>query len=76
MNASIVVAICATVIAVVSLAVSIYEARATRRHNRISVRPFLELRVGLSQGRTAGLQLIKRRPRTGRHHQNRTYAGW
>jgi hypothetical protein len=58
MNASIVVAICATVIAVLSLAVSIYEARATRRHNRISVRPFLELRVGLSQGRTAGLQLI------------------
>jgi hypothetical protein len=57
-NASIVVAICATVIAVVSLAVSVYEARATRRHNRISVRPFLELRVGLSQGRMAGIQLI------------------
>jgi hypothetical protein len=58
MDASVVVAICATVIAVASLAVSVYEARATRRHNRISVRPFLELRVGLSQGRTAGLQLI------------------
>ena len=55
MNAGIVVAICATVIAVLSLAVSVYEARATRRHNRISVRPFLELRVGLSQGRRAGL---------------------
>ena len=35
-----------------------YEARATRRHDRISVRPFLELRVGLRQGSTAGLQLI------------------
>jgi hypothetical protein len=58
MNASIVVAICATVIAVLSLSVSVYEARATRRHDRISVRPFLELRVGLRQGRTAGLQLI------------------
>jgi hypothetical protein len=58
MDASVVVAICATVIAVVSLAVSVYEARAMRRHNRISVRPFLELRVGLSQGRSAGLQLI------------------
>ena len=58
MDASVVVAICATVIAVVSLAVSVYEARATRRHSRISVRPFLELRVGLSQGRRAGLQLI------------------
>jgi hypothetical protein len=58
MNASIVVAICATVIAVLSLAVSVYEAGAARRHDRISVRPFLELRVGLSEGRTAGLQLI------------------
>ena len=58
MDAGVIVAICATVIAVVSLAISVYEARATRRHNRISVRPFLELRVGLSQGRTAGLQLI------------------
>lgn len=57
MNASVVVAICATVIAVLSLAVSVYEARATRRHNRIYVRPFLELRVGLSQGSKAGLQL-------------------
>ena len=37
MNASIVVAICATVIAVLSLAVSVYEARAARRHDRISV---------------------------------------
>jgi hypothetical protein len=58
MDASVIVAICATVIAVVSLAVTVYEARATRRHNRISVRPFLELRVNLSQGRKAGLQLI------------------
>jgi hypothetical protein len=57
-NASIVVAICATVIAVLALAVSIDEARATRRHNRITVRPFLELRVGLPQGGKAGLQLI------------------
>ena len=58
MNASIVVAICATVIAVLSVAVSVDEARATRRHNRITVRPFLELRVGLPQGGKAGLQLI------------------
>jgi hypothetical protein len=58
MNASIVVAICATVIAVLSLAVSVYEARATRQHDRISVRPFLELRASLRQGSTAGLQLI------------------
>jgi hypothetical protein len=43
MDASTVVAICATVIAVASLAVSVYQARATRRHNQLSVRPLLEL---------------------------------
>jgi hypothetical protein len=58
MNASVVIAVCATFIAVLSLGVSVYEARAARRHNRISVRPFLELRAGLPQGRMAGLQLI------------------
>lgn len=58
MDASVVVAICATVIAVLSLAVSVSEARATRRHDRISVRPFLELQVTLPQGGTAGLRLI------------------
>jgi predicted lysophospholipase L1 biosynthesis ABC-type transport system permease subunit len=58
MNASIVVAICATVIAVLSLAVSVYEARATRRHDRISVRPHLALQANLRQGSQAGLQLI------------------
>lgn len=58
MNASVVVAVCATVIAVFSLGVSVYEARATRRHNRISVRPFLELRAGFPPGGRAGLQLI------------------
>src|SRR5215469_2716720 len=58
MDASVVVAICATVIAVLSLIVSVSEARATRQHNRISVRPFLELRIGLPQDRKAGLQLI------------------
>jgi hypothetical protein len=58
MNASVVVAICATIVAVLSLAISVYEARANRRHNRISVRPFLEFRIGLPQGRIGGLQLI------------------
>jgi hypothetical protein len=58
MNASIVVAICATVIAVLSLAVSVYEARAARRHDRISVRPHLALQASLRQGSRAGLQLI------------------
>ena len=41
-----------------SLSVSICEARAARQHDRISVRPFLELRIGLRQGQAAGLQLI------------------
>lgn len=58
MDASTVVAVCATVIAVVSLAVSVYEVAATRRHNRLSVRPLLELRTSFHPGRTAGLQLV------------------
>jgi hypothetical protein len=56
-DASTVVAVCATVIAVVSLAVSVLEARATRIHNRHSVRPILELRTSFRPGRTAGLRL-------------------
>lgn len=34
MNASTVIAVCVTVIAVASLEVSVYEAWATRKHNR------------------------------------------
>ncbi|MGC4838493.1 hypothetical protein ACLQ3D_28705 [Micromonospora vinacea] len=43
MDANSVTAICATVIAVASLVVSITEARASRRHNFQSVRPLLSL---------------------------------
>jgi hypothetical protein len=57
-DASTIVAICATAIAVASLAVSVYEARASRRHNRLSVRPLLELRASFRRGQTAGLQLV------------------
>jgi hypothetical protein len=42
LDANTVTAVCATGIAVVSLVVSIAEARASRRHNRHSVRPILE----------------------------------
>ena len=41
-EASVIFSICATVIAIASLAVAVYQARATRRHNRQSVRPILE----------------------------------
>lgn len=37
-NANTVIAVCAVVIAGASLIVSVYEARATRKHNRYSVR--------------------------------------
>ncbi|MEU4475428.1 hypothetical protein [Micromonospora sp. NPDC023888] len=43
MDANSVTAICATVVAVASLVVSITEARASRRHNFQSVRPLLSL---------------------------------
>ena len=58
MEASVIFSICATVIAIASLAVAVYQARATRRHNRQSVRPILELRTNFSVGQIAGLQLL------------------
>jgi hypothetical protein len=58
MDPGTVVAICATAIAVASLAVSVYEVRAGRRHSRLSVRPLLELQTSFHPGRTAGLQLV------------------
>ena len=57
MNANTVIAACAVVIAVASLVVSVYEARATRAHNRHSVRPLLVFRTGFPVGGTAGLLL-------------------
>ncbi|QKZ16159.1 hypothetical protein [Streptomyces chartreusis] len=58
MDSESVVAACAVVIAVASLAVSVYEARATRQHNRHSVRPILQLQRGMSKGQKAGIKLI------------------
>jgi hypothetical protein len=45
-RAETVVAICALVIAVASLAATVQQARATRLHHRHSVRPLLQVRVG------------------------------
>ena len=60
MNANTVIAVCAIVIAGASLVVSVYEARATRKHNRYSVRPILELDRSFKVGETAGLILSNR----------------
>ncbi|MGW4681545.1 hypothetical protein ACWEOS_24055 [Micromonospora taraxaci] len=57
MDANSVTAICATVIAVASLVVSIAEARASRRHNYQSVRPLLSLDCLRSNGGLAGIRL-------------------
>jgi hypothetical protein len=59
MNANNITAICAIVIAIASLVISIIEVRATRHHNRQSVRPILRItRVrGHNDSRT-GLKLI------------------
>jgi hypothetical protein len=56
-NASTVTAICGVVIAVASLGVSAYVAGATRRHNRLSVRPLLGLGISFPVGAAAGLGL-------------------
>ncbi|MEU4554540.1 hypothetical protein [Micromonospora violae] len=57
MDANSVTAICATVIAVASLAVSITEARASRRHNFQSVRPLLSLDCFRLNSGMAGIRI-------------------
>lgn len=57
MDANTVIAICGVVIAVASLSVSAYVAWATRKHNRLSVRPLLGLTIAFPVGATAGLLL-------------------
>jgi hypothetical protein len=56
-DATTVIAICGVIIAVASLGVSAYVAWATRKHNRLSVRPLLGLTVTFPVGATAGLCL-------------------
>jgi hypothetical protein len=56
-DANTVTAICGVVIAVASLGVSAYVARATREHNRLSVQPLLELTIAFPVGAAAGLRL-------------------
>ncbi|MET9958617.1 hypothetical protein ABZ128_05925 [Streptomyces sp. NPDC006326] len=58
MKAETVTAMCAVVIAVGSLVVSVYQAHATRQHNRHSVRPILQLHRGWPEGGRAGIRLI------------------
>jgi len=56
-NANTIVAICAVVVAAAALVVSVSEARATRKHNRYSVRPILKLTTTFPVGKKAGLIL-------------------
>jgi hypothetical protein len=56
-DANTVTAICATIIAVASLVVTVHQARATRRHNRLTLRPLLHLGIALVPGRVAGFVL-------------------
>jgi hypothetical protein len=58
MDPNTVIAVCATAIAVASLVLSVSEARATRRHNRQSVRPILEFSQTWRIGEAAGLILL------------------
>ncbi len=57
MDANTVIAICGVIIAVASLVLSARVARATQKHNRLSVRPLLGLTTVFTVGATAGLQL-------------------
>jgi hypothetical protein len=60
MDANTVIAMCATVIALSSLAVSLLEVRAVRQHNRHAVRPLLQLWVKRRPGGTTGIMLANR----------------
>ena len=57
MDANTVIAFCGVVPAVASLGLSAHVARATRKHNRLSVRPLLGLTTAFPVGGTAGLRL-------------------
>ncbi|MFH8405822.1 hypothetical protein ACH4FX_13740 [Streptomyces sp. NPDC018019] len=58
MSAESVTAVCAVVIAVASLVVTVYQTHAMRQHNRHSVRPMIQLRHSWYEGRTAGIRLV------------------
>jgi hypothetical protein len=58
MDANTVTAICATVIAVASLTVSIQQTQAIRHHNRQSVRPLLEVWTRRTMGGFTGISLV------------------
>lgn len=57
MDANTITAVCATGIAVASLAVSVTEARASRRHNRQSVRPLLQFEFERQSDEATGIRL-------------------
>lgn len=57
MSADTIIAACATVIALASVAVAVTEARAAREHNRRSVRPILQLRKEFPAGGRGGLRV-------------------
>lgn len=57
MDADAVIALGAAIVALAALFISIYEVHATRRHNRLSVRPVLQLRITLHQGDPSGLSV-------------------
>ncbi|GAA1872108.1 hypothetical protein [Actinomadura bangladeshensis] len=58
MDASTITAVSATLIAILSLLVSLQESRAIRRHNRESIRPLLRLKVSRKQGGRTGVVLV------------------
>ncbi len=60
MDANTVIAVCATAIALSSLAVAFLEARAVRQHNRHAVRPLLQLWVKRHSGGTTGIMFANR----------------
>lgn len=58
MNTETVVTVCAIVIALASLGVSVWQAHVARQHNRHSVRPVLQLQRESYEGARSGIRLL------------------
>lgn len=57
-NTSAIIAWSGFIVAWAGFGLSLFQARATRLHNRRSVRPVLQFRTGFRQGSRAGLSLV------------------
>lgn len=76
MDANTITAISATIVAMAALAVSITESKSAREHNRLSVRPLLQLYRTRQFDRPAGIVLYNQGTGTRHNHKHNTRNRW